>query len=471
MTTVCVKKDEKSPSKLETDLSQNKTEIVHNVVKKYDLDKCVEWIKARGLERVCLQFPDSLLSISAQVSLYLEQNLGKKVFILGDTTCGSCCVDEIAANHINADGIVHFGHACLNPTSRLEVFHVLEKSDIDTDLLVQTISEFFVDTTRKYILFYDVAYAHAIEAVQKLLKSKYSMLIVTTLSCMSNVDFTMTKNSPEVLISGRSWTLENGYKIEDYEALYIGKNDKTLASLALSIPAKFWYHTLGNTVTQFEIVANPWLKRRRYLVEKLKDARTVGIVVATLGIKNYLESLNSIKRVLKEKNKKSYIFSVGKLNPAKLANFPEVDAFVVIACPENEIFDSKEFYKPLLTPFEVELAFNSSRSLSTHYCLDFRQILPGGANYVEFKTSEETDVSLITGELRSSEKEVFLAETMNALSQKEPGTMMIGKAGASFLNERTWKGVEQRLGEDEIKPAEKGRSGLPISYANEQIYR
>lgn len=159
--------------------------------------------------------------------------------------------------------------------------------------------------------------------------SKYSTLSVTNLSCRSNINFTKAQSTPEVLISGRTWTLENGYKIEDYEALYIGKNDKTLASLALSIPAKFWYHTLGDVIKQFDIVTNPWLKRRRYLVEKLKDARTVGIVVATLGIQNYLESLNSIKRVLKEKNKKSYIFSVGKPNPAKLANFPEVINFFI----------------------------------------------------------------------------------------------------------------------------------------------
>lgn len=25
----------------------------------------------------------------------------------------SCCVDEVAADHVNADGIIHFGTACL----------------------------------------------------------------------------------------------------------------------------------------------------------------------------------------------------------------------------------------------------------------------------------------------------------------------------------------------------------------------
>ena len=37
----------------------------------------------------------------------------------------------------------------------------------------------------------------------------------------------------------------------------------------------------------------------------------------------------------------TYIFSVGKINVAKLANFMEIDIFVLIACPENTLLDSK----------------------------------------------------------------------------------------------------------------------------------
>ena len=32
---------------------------------------------------------------------------------------------------------------------------------------------------------------------------------------------------------------------------------------------------------------------------------------------------------------------MGKLNVAKMANFMEVDAFVLVACPENTLIDSK----------------------------------------------------------------------------------------------------------------------------------
>jgi len=84
------------------------------------------------------------------------------MYILGDTTCGSCCVDEITAQHIDADGIIHFGHACLNPTARLPVFHVLPRKQLDVTKLADEIKRVFTDCTKKIIFFYNVAYAHKI---------------------------------------------------------------------------------------------------------------------------------------------------------------------------------------------------------------------------------------------------------------------------------------------------------------------
>lgn len=108
-----------------------------------------------------MQFPDTLLKDSAIIALELEKLLGHKVYILGDTTCGSCCVDEVAADHIKADGIIHFGHACLNPTIKLPIFHVLPRCNIDIDIFIQSFCDYF-DCDRNILFFYDVSYAHAI---------------------------------------------------------------------------------------------------------------------------------------------------------------------------------------------------------------------------------------------------------------------------------------------------------------------
>lgn len=40
----------------------------------------------------------------------------------------------------------------------------------------------------------------------------------------------------------------------------------------------------------------------------------------------------------------------------KMANFLEMDLFVLVACPENSLVDSQDFYKPVVTPYEMEVA-------------------------------------------------------------------------------------------------------------------
>ncbi|KAL2747776.1 diphthamide biosynthesis protein 2-like isoform X2 [Vespula maculifrons] len=420
----------------------------------YEIDKCVKWIETHNLEKVCLQFPDDLLLDSVNIALHLEKCINRKVYILGDTTCGSCCVDVITAQHVNADGIIHFGHACLNPVNQISVFHILPKKKIDVICFQEQFKKTLQDITKKCILFYDVAYAHLIEYIYNNLKPIFKNLILSTLNCKSNVEFTDSKDASAKIILGRTYILKNDFKINDYEAIFLGENGKTFSTLAMSIPAKKWYYFESNKVIEFNVLNSSWLKRRRFLVEKLKDAKVVGIVVATLGIQDYLKCISMIKNTLKQKNKKTYTLCVGKINPTKLANFPEVDAFVIIACSENEVFDSRDFLQPILMPFEVDLAFNTSRKFSTQYCMDFRQILPGGLNYCDFETSMETDVSLITGEVRNTDNDILCV-------------VAIGNAGAQFLQERSWKGVEQRLGKDSPCPAQIGRMGIASHYNNE----
>lgn len=40
-------------------------------------------------------------------------------------------------------------------------------------------------------------------------------------------------------------------------------------------------------------------------------------------------------------------------------------------------------------------------------------------------------------------------------------------AGAEFLLNRSWKGLEQNIGETKVEKAVKGRSGIPTGYENE----
>lgn len=233
-----------------------------------------------------------------------------------------------------------------------------------------------------------------------------------------------------------------------------------------------------------------WFKRRRFLVEKCKDANVVGILVCKLAGDQTKGIISRMKDLCRANGKKSYIVSVGKPNVAKLANFPEVskisliffysstfyhlliydfqfqiEIYVMIACPENDLYNTRDFYQPIVYPYELEVALNSNREpFFTTHVTDFDELLPGKRHYCEIEqVKEETDVSLITGKIR----ETKVGSTLdNSMALEEKQNWALENIGDN-LKDRSWKGLEQKLGETEVKAVEAGRKGIPLQYANE----
>lgn len=87
--------------------------------------------------------------------------------------------------------------------------------------------------------------------------------------------------------------------------------------------AEFFIYS-KNSDSKTVVDLNKTLRRRLFLVEKIKDAKTIGIVVGTLSVENFLGAIERVKKLAAYRGKRCYVFSIGKPNPAKLANFPEV---------------------------------------------------------------------------------------------------------------------------------------------------
>lgn len=178
---------------------------------------------------------------------------------------------------------------------------------------------------------------------------------------------------------GRRFTLKSGSSIRDYSVFYIGQEGATLTNFMMTWNrcsfCSFDPVTMKGRTESISI--NRALMKRYYAIERAKDASVVGILVGTLGVADYLTIIQQLKETIRRAGKKSYMFAMGKLNVPKLANFLEIDIFVLIACPENSLLDTSEFYKPVVTPFEMEIACNKKREWSEEYVTDFRHLLPG----------------------------------------------------------------------------------------------
>jgi diphthamide biosynthesis protein 2 len=214
-----------------------------------------------------------------------------------------------------------------------------------------------------------------------------------------------------------------------------------------------------------------------------------------------------LKSLILAHHKKPYLISVGKPNPAKLSNFLEIDAFVLVACPENTLLDSKEFLRPVVSPFELECAIVKGRYWNPReFETDLGVLAPRLGEAVdkvggdEYDDDDEPHFSLATGGFKKATRYASAVrstgdnddsnEQDDADGSNEGGTIAIRHGGgggtlskyvvrsaaSEYLNsQRTYKGLEIKKGMDasgdreekEGAQVQEGRSGVASGYSHE----
>ncbi|XP_037528856.1 2-(3-amino-3-carboxypropyl)histidine synthase subunit 2 [Rhipicephalus sanguineus] len=448
---------------------------------KYEVKRSVAWICENGFRKVALQFPDEMLVDSVSVTLALQASVPAELFILGDTSYGSCCVDEVAAEHVGADAIVHYGHSCLSVPSRLPVLFIFGRLPCTTEGLEQGLHNVFPDPDARIAVLFDTQYDHCKCDVFAKISALFRNAVCSELVIPSvQQDVKNCSRGTHVITKcSRTFCIPENTSLEDHSILFIGPENRTLTNIVFTFNncACYSYDPKTRETRRESLTVNRQLMRRYYLIEKAKDASIVGILAGTLGVQNYLSAIGHLKKLIRNAGKKPYTLVTGKLNVAKLANFQEIDVYVLVACPENTLLDSKEFFRPIVTPFELELALNPSRQWSQTFSASFSDILPGGELYLELEeqsSQPEYDVSLVTGKIRSLGVEGKADDegstTGGTLVAKE-GTVAVPQlhiaAAGEYLMNRTWQGLETRLGQTPAATISKGQVGLAAGYVGE----
>ncbi|PNS21716.1 diphthamide biosynthesis protein 2 [Sphaceloma murrayae] len=513
--------------------------------KVYEVERTVGEILAKGFHRIALQFPDDMLRDAPRVAERLQQKLSSavptglgardsapeeisngmqrlsidctredepevaapfKVTILADTSYGACCVDEIAAEHVDAEVVVHYGRTCLSPTARLPVIYVYTVKSMDIDSAVDAIGRSQPDLTSKLILLADLPYHGHVAAISSKLQAVgYSNLFAPSI-----------KHDPASLIPNRTVPPEvedSPEALENYSIYHVAEPPDSLllilSSRVKSINILPVNDSEAATSETFEASATHALRRRYALVAKLSTVPIFGILINTLSVKNYMSVLQHVKDLITNAGKKYYTFVVGKVNAAKVANFSEVGGWVVIGCWESSLIESKDFWKPIITPFELKLALTHERDRIWTGAWDsnFQAILDGArdadttqdvadATEAGVPSAEESDdesappeFDLRTGRYVSHSRPMARsgrAREADGISQQS--TSLIKRGGqdlaqiggevspaAEFLrSKRTWQGLGsdreisyQYDTEGRMQGAqmEEGRSGIARGYA------
>lgn len=178
------------------------------------------------------------------------------------------------------------------------------------------------------------------------------------------------------------------------------------------------------------------------------------------------------------------------MNIPKLANYAEIDAFVLVACQQNTLMDSKEYFKPIITPYELHLALSENEEWTGQYKTDFREVLPLLDSTTQelfqeqlgLTKDEDTDkpfFSLVTGTYTTAGR-ASTTRGMYAISNDEVSSTALQlrnqneelieyrSEAAEYLATREYRGLEPRIGETEAHAAIMGTTGIAKGYDHEK---
>lgn len=397
----------------------------------YDIDRTLREIRRGRWKRIALQFPDEMLPDAPRVFQLLSRGLaiedqvsrdkdagdatvnkidkpltngpennietdltgsfGKnlsihdslpRLYILGDTSYGTCCVDEVAAEHVNADVVVHYGRACLSPTARLPVIYVFTHRDLDIDSVISAFKETHQNKEEKVVLAADTPFADFVPVIASKLEKMEGYKNIFPTEIVHNPSSpipnrTVPQSVDSCSDSLREWQL---FHISEPPAALL----LTLSSRVSSIHIYPTDQGSNGAARAKGVLASTTaaLRRRYATLTSLSTVPIFGILINTLSVNNYLHIVDHVKSQIAAAGKKSYMFVVGKLNAAKVANFSEIGGWVVIGCWESSLIDSKDFWKPIITPYELELALkgDAERVWTGEWRSDYQTILDSAKN-------------------------------------------------------------------------------------------
>ncbi|KAK4098067.1 diphthamide biosynthesis protein [Parathielavia hyrcaniae] len=491
----------------------------------YEIARTARKVREGGWTRIALQFPDSMLPDAPRVVQALNAELEilpktpeqrrppERIYILADTSYSACCVDEIAAEHVDADVVVHYGRSCLSPTSRLPVIHVFTHHPLDREEALAAFEKQFPDKDAKVILMADVTYQDHIPTLAPELHTRgYTNLLSTAITHDPAGHIPNRKLvTPQ---QGADMPPDSAIDLKCHSIFHIS-TPPTALLLALSsrVHSLHIYPTPSSpsSSTQPSFSTTRLLGRRYARLLTLASAGIIGILINTLSVSNYLASVDAMRKQIAAAGKKSYTVVVGKLNPAKLANFAEVDGWVVVGCWESSLVeDDAGFYRPVVTPFELGVALvgDERRVWSGEWWGGIEgvgageeegrggdregevggEVEEGEGGYDEEEESAPPEFDLRTGKLVSHSRPLRngvrkvngeLKNVESAVGRETPQSSALAlrskaelamvngvvSPGAEYLrSQRTWQGLGSDYVAEESAAIEEGRSGVARGY-------
>lgn len=323
----------------------------------FEIHKTIWNIRKSNAKRIALQMPEGLLIYSCVISDIIQQFCpGTDTVIMGDVTYGACCIDDFTATALDCDFLVHYAHSCLVPVdvTRIKVLYVFVTIDIDRPHLINTVARHFKPGS-KLAMVSTIQFNHILHAV-------HNDLLLKEISTVIPQAMPLSRGEVLGCTSARLTSKSHHDDDSGYDAIvYIGDGRFHLESAMIHNPElpAYKYDPYSRKFTIEKYDHDEMYSLRREAISKARSANKIGIILGSLGRQGNVGTLERIQNGFKQqKNIESVVVLLSEIFPGKLAQFPDVDCWVQVACPRLSIDWGYAFPRPLLTPYEAMVALD-----------------------------------------------------------------------------------------------------------------
>jgi 2-(3-amino-3-carboxypropyl)histidine synthase len=272
-------------------------------------------------KKVFVQMPEGLKYSSIKILNELKK-INASPFLCAEPCFGACDIRDKDAKLLNCDIILHFGHTKFYKNFETEIPVIYIPLGIEIKIKKEILNSI---TENKVGIVSNIQHLNSLENVKKSLE----------------------EIGKEVVIGGYilGCYFENAKKIEKNVdcILFIGSGSFHVKELKRFIKRPVYhYDPEKNEIIRIEEEKKKEIKKIMK-IEKLKDAKKVGILISTKP-GQYYKDLEKVEEILKRMKKEVYKIVADRITDEKLIGI-DVDIFLNTACPRIE---EDYFKKPII---------------------------------------------------------------------------------------------------------------------------
>ena len=350
----------------------------------FQLDDLVERIKDNDHRLVALQVPEGLKMQALDMMDAIEDESSAKVVLAADPCYGACDLVHDKMRMMGVELVAHMGHSAMNIDSGMPTHFipVTYDGDPEIDPVVpilarhKAIAEARLSNKEEGKLTEEEAQERFLDAVGRI-----APLSGTKLGLVGSIQHL------HLLIEYKERLEKAGFDVEipvggarlTFPGQVLGCNysgdDPTIGHYLFLGSGDF--HPIGLVMHTGKPLAllDPYtgeasemslerieriLRQRMGLIFAVDNANSFGILIGEKPGQMRRNLAIRMKRLLETHGKKGYLLALDHVGP-ELIDFYPVDAFVNTACPRIAIDDAVKYAKPLITPFELEVALGEKQ--------------------------------------------------------------------------------------------------------------